>query len=430
MAGVPYHSVEGYLARLVRAGESVAICEQIGDPATSKGPVEREVTRIVTPGTLTDEALLDAARDNLLGRGRGRLAFRHRHARPLQRALPGARGRRRGSARGGAAAAAAGGTAGRRAPRAGTALASINGLRTRAPWEFDVRSATELLNAQFGTRDLVGFGCAHDGAAVSRRRLPAALRARDAARRAAARERAACPMSREDAWRSTPPRCATSRSTPTSPAATSTRWPGCWTPPTTRWAPLAAALAAPAAAPTRTSRGAPGAIAELVDDARYLAPREALAAVGDIERILARVALRSARPRDLSRSAPRSRACPRCTPPARRSRRRSAGNCSHRQSSEFPQLAVLLQARALVENPPVVVRDGGVIAARLRRRARRAAPARTGATTSCSSWRRASANAPASRTCKVGYNRVHGYYIEISRAQSEACPRTTSAARR
>jgi len=66
MAGVPYHSVEGYLARLVRAGVSVAICEQIGDPAASKGPVEREVTRIVTPGTLTDESLLDAARDNLL----------------------------------------------------------------------------------------------------------------------------------------------------------------------------------------------------------------------------------------------------------------------------------------------------------------------------------------------------------------------------
>ena len=66
MAGIPYHSAEGYLARLVSAGESVAICEQIGDPATSKGPVERKVVRIVTPGTLHDEALLDARRDNLL----------------------------------------------------------------------------------------------------------------------------------------------------------------------------------------------------------------------------------------------------------------------------------------------------------------------------------------------------------------------------
>ena len=66
MAGVPYHAVENYLARLVKLGESVAICEQIGDPATSKGPVERKVVRIVTPGTVTDAALLEERRDNLL----------------------------------------------------------------------------------------------------------------------------------------------------------------------------------------------------------------------------------------------------------------------------------------------------------------------------------------------------------------------------
>src|ERR687891_406021 len=66
MAGVPYHAVEQYLAKLVKLGESVAICEQIGDPSTSKGPVERKVTRIVTPGTLTDAALLEDKRDNLL----------------------------------------------------------------------------------------------------------------------------------------------------------------------------------------------------------------------------------------------------------------------------------------------------------------------------------------------------------------------------
>ena len=66
MAGVPYHAAENYLARLVRAGQSVAIAEQIGDPATSKGPVDREVVRIVTPGTLTDESLLDAKHDALI----------------------------------------------------------------------------------------------------------------------------------------------------------------------------------------------------------------------------------------------------------------------------------------------------------------------------------------------------------------------------
>ena len=66
MAGLPYHSAEGYLAKLVKLGESVVICEQIGDPATSKGPVERQVARIITPGTVSDEALLDERRDNLL----------------------------------------------------------------------------------------------------------------------------------------------------------------------------------------------------------------------------------------------------------------------------------------------------------------------------------------------------------------------------
>src|SRR6195256_4936005 len=66
MAGVPYHAVEQYLAKLVRLGESVAICEQIGDPATSKGPVDRQIMRIVTPGTLTDSALLEEKADNIL----------------------------------------------------------------------------------------------------------------------------------------------------------------------------------------------------------------------------------------------------------------------------------------------------------------------------------------------------------------------------
>ena len=66
MCGVPYHAAEGYLAKLVKQGHSVAICEQVGDPETSKGPVERKVMRVLTPGTISDEALLDARRDNLL----------------------------------------------------------------------------------------------------------------------------------------------------------------------------------------------------------------------------------------------------------------------------------------------------------------------------------------------------------------------------
>ncbi|MEJ2535209.1 MAG: DNA mismatch repair protein MutS, partial [Gammaproteobacteria bacterium] len=66
MAGVPHHAVDGYLARLLRKGESAAVCEQVGDPATSKGPVDREVVRIVTPGTVTDDAVLEERQENLL----------------------------------------------------------------------------------------------------------------------------------------------------------------------------------------------------------------------------------------------------------------------------------------------------------------------------------------------------------------------------
>src|SRR5450631_2286440 len=66
MAGVPVHAAEAYLARLVRRGECVAICEQMGDPAKTKGPIERQVVRVVTPGTVTDEALLDARTDTLV----------------------------------------------------------------------------------------------------------------------------------------------------------------------------------------------------------------------------------------------------------------------------------------------------------------------------------------------------------------------------
>ena len=72
MCGIPYHAAEGYLAKLVKLGESVVICEQVGDPATSKGPVERQVVRIITPGTVSDEALMDERRDNLIAAVLGR----------------------------------------------------------------------------------------------------------------------------------------------------------------------------------------------------------------------------------------------------------------------------------------------------------------------------------------------------------------------
>ena len=173
MAGVPFHAIEQYLAKLVRLGESVAICEQIGDPATSKGPVERKVTRIVTPGTLTDAALLDDKRENLLAsvyEEKGKLglawlslasgSFHVKECQPQNLA-----------------------TELLRLQPAELLVAEDipfnlpDSLPVRvqrlAEWHFDQDAATRLLTKQFQTRDLNGFGCQGPGAGnIVRRRAP------------------------------------------------------------------------------------------------------------------------------------------------------------------------------------------------------------------------------------------------------------------
>jgi DNA mismatch repair protein MutS len=161
MAGVPYHAVEQYLAKLVKLGESVAICEQIGDPAASKGPVERKVVRIVTPGTLTDAALLDDKRDNLLlalhagiattlgspgcRSASGRFAS-SKDRRPISPRSSSACGRRKSSCRGCAATA----REYRNSAVVRRSSACRPGSSTPTPPPRAVR--------QFETRDLSGFG--------------------------------------------------------------------------------------------------------------------------------------------------------------------------------------------------------------------------------------------------------------------------------
>src|SRR5580658_2608460 len=155
-------------ARRVRKGESVAICEQRGDPGKAKGPMEREVVRIVTPGTLTDEALLDERRDNVLAsvcgaHGRFGLAWLDLSAARFSvmelagsAALEAELERLRPAellAPDGAQPAAA-------------AHAPERSWRLRAPWHFDTDSATRALTEQFLTRDLAGFGCADKPLAI------------------------------------------------------------------------------------------------------------------------------------------------------------------------------------------------------------------------------------------------------------------------
>ena len=160
MAGVPYHAVDTYLAKLLRLGESVAICEQIGDPATGKGPVERKVVRIVTPGTVTDDALLEERRDNLL------IAINGQNMRFGLAILDISSGRFTVMEVDGID--ALNGELARLNPAElllNEALPELpvtdqhRGIRQLAPWHFDPPAATRLLCAQFGTQDLSGFGC-------------------------------------------------------------------------------------------------------------------------------------------------------------------------------------------------------------------------------------------------------------------------------
>src|SRR5471030_582516 len=167
MAGVPYHAVETYLAKLVQLGESVAICEQIGDPATTKGPVERRVVRIVTPGTLSDEALLNERQDNLLaaiwqqpqGFGYATLDIssgRFLVCEPADAQAMSAELQRTNPAE-------------LLFPETLQDMGLIehrHGLRRRPIWEFDLDTARQQLNMQFGTRDLNGFGIERAGAAL------------------------------------------------------------------------------------------------------------------------------------------------------------------------------------------------------------------------------------------------------------------------
>ncbi len=421
MAGVPYHAAEAYLARLVKLGQSVAICEQIGDPAASKGPVERKVVRVVTPGTVTEEALLEDRRDNLLAAlhhtgigyglavldlGSGRfviqqLGSEEALAGEIERLSP-------------AEVLLAEDTA---TPRC---LRDRPGLTRRPGWHFDLESAGRLLAGQFGTRDLGGFGCADQPLAVTA--AGCLLRyVQDTQRSALPHLRGLSVERREDAVIID---AATRRNleiernlsgqaqhtlvgvldrTATAMGSRLLR----------RW--LNRPLRDRLAVGERHT-----AIAVLLERHAYPDLRALLQTVGDIERILARVALKSARPRDLATLRDSLAELPeiqsllaQLDSPLITRLARGAGT--------HPGVVALL-GRAIIEHPPMLIRDGGVLA--------------RGYDAELDGLRDLSQNADQflldlearerSRTgiagLKVGYNRVHGYYIEIGRSQSDKVP--------
>lgn len=421
MAGVPFHSVEGYLAKLVKLGESIALAEQIGDPATSKGPVERKVVRIITPGTVTDEALLNERQDSILcavfqhdllygiasldlSSGQfsvmevNNLAAVHdelERLRPAELLVC------------------------EDSPLS-AALKPRHRINPQAPWHFALETAERLLTEQMGTRDLSGFGCQGLTCALSaagsllnyaketqRTALPhiQAIRverredsvAMDAASRRNLEIETNLMGGRDNTLLDVLDRCA---------CAMGSRL-------LRRW------LNRPLRDRNLLNHRLT-AIDTLLQQQSYGELHDSLRGVADVERILARVALRSARPRDLAHLRDTLLLLPDLQNLSRSLDAPLIEDIRARIGQQ-PELAREL-SRAIIDNPPVVIRDGGVIA--------------TGYDAELDELRGLSENAgqflldletrererTGIATLKVSYNRVHGYYIEIGKAQKAEIP--------
>jgi len=421
MAGVPYHAVEGYLAKLVHKGESVAICEQIGDPATSKGPVERKVTRIVTPGTLTDEALLAETRDNLvaavlahgdrtgiawLDLAGGR--FRLTEVPDIEAML---------------------GEVERLRPAEviveedhGLGNSFKEGVRVtrRPPWHFELDSATRLLCAQFGTRDLSGFGCEEfpRGIAAAGALLQYVT---DTQKAALPHLQSIAVERREDAVIMDAP---TRRNLELEESLSGHHehtlagvMDHCQSSMGSRL--LRRWIQRPLRNPD-VLKGRYQAIESMLTRAANEKLQVLLNGIGDVERILSRVALRSARPRDLCQLARALSRLPEIRQqlaelesPLLTELRKQINE--HRRQHE-------LLTKAIIDSPPMLIRDGGVIA--------------DGYDKDLDDLRAIASNADkylldlearekertGIATLRLGYNRVHGYYIEISKGQAHKAP--------
>jgi DNA mismatch repair protein MutS len=422
MAGVPAVTLDSYLAKLVRKGQSVAICEQRGDPK-AKGPMEREVVRIVTPGTLTDEALLDERRDNVLASvygqaGRYGLAWLDLSAgrfsvmelanlasleaeverlRPAEILAPD----------------------GAQPALSRTSAAEERPWRTRAPWHFDLDSATRALTEQFRTRDLAGFGCADKPLAIAaagallayvretqKSALPHLLsittEERDAALIMDPATRRNLELDESISGSSDLTLAGVFDRTATAMGGRLLR----------RWLhrPLRDHV---------VLRARYDAVAILIDQ-QHAQIAEMLRGIGDLERILARIALRSARPRDLAQL----RASLAALPPLKRAvaatpspllSQLSANLSDHRDEHA-------LLERAIVESPPHYLRDGGVIA--------------TGYDAELDELRTLGSNTEqflleleqrerersGLSSLKLGFNRVQGFFIEVNRSQADRVP--------
>ena len=429
MAGVPYHAVENYLAKLIKLGESVAICEQIGDPATSKGPVERKVVRVVTPGTVSDEALLTDRQDNLIvavcdnsqtkiihstiGFGlayldmtSGRFVVTEPQTKEqlqaeLQRLSPAE-------------------LLYSESFSDTTVFQNCKGLRRRPDWEFDLDTATSLLNKQFGTKELTGFGVSEKVLGLSaagclfqyvkdtqRTALPhirsiiAESSASGVILDAATRRNLELTQNLQGGHGNTLASILDKSATPMGSRLLK------------RWLHF----------PLRDLtilNNRQNTISDILEHDLHTDLHQLLKHLGDVERIIARIALRSARPRDFARlrnalqQLPAIQEilvlCPK-------------GYLQTLAKQSMPQVDVQnLLEKALIENPPVLIRDGGVIAPGYHQELDILRDLSQGATDFLAQLEQREKERTGIQSLKVGYNKVHGFYIEISRSAANDVP--------
>jgi DNA mismatch repair protein MutS len=419
MAGVPYHAVEGYLARLVQLGESVAICEQIGDPATSKGPVERKVVRIVTPGTVTDEALLNERQDNLLcaiAQQRGQYGLAQLDissgrfllnqvdnaddlAALLQRLNPAELLYAEDFS-------------------AHYIIEKRKGARRRPVWEFDLSTAKRLLCQQFATKDLLSFGV--DEAPVALMAAGCVMQyVKDTQRaalphiRAIALERAQDNIVLDAASRRNLEltQNLAGNYEHTLAAVLDRSQTAMGSRQLKRW--IHAPLRNQQAVNARLD-----AVAEL--GAAYDALQPQLKQIGDIERVIARLALRSARPRDFARLRQALAQLPELAPALNRLHSTQLAQINQ-AAQPLPELSQLL-AQAIVEAPPVLIRDGGVIAPGYHAELDQWRSLATGASDYLQQLELRERERTGITSLKVGFNKIHGYYIETGRSADTRVP--------
>jgi len=430
MAGVPYHAVDQYLARLMKLGESVAICEQIGDPATSKGPVERRVTRVVTPGTLTESTLLEDRREALLcalwiagplagiaslDLAAGRFTVTELPPTGVQAELERLRPAELL-------------VADDLAPPIADALQSAPGarapvaLRRLPPWHFDVDTARRALCEQFGARDLTGFGAerltAGLGAAGALLRYARATQDAALAHLQQLRVEAPSDLVRIDpATRRNLEISETLRGEPaptllslldTSSTAMGSRL-------LRRWlhAPL-------------RDRGClahrHAAVAELADPTAGSTPdlRDCLSQFADIERIAARIALGNVRPKELAalrdslgRLPALGTALAACGAPRL---------CTLAAALAIPEAPAQLLHERLAAEPKAQLRDGGIIAPGFDPELDELRELQTGADRFLLELEARERSRTGITTLRVEFNRVHGFFIEVSQAQAQRVP--------